>query len=256
MRTYRRVYTQKTEPADSQNLTPSSEAMWISSGSHRLRMMGLRIHIKFALVSHIASCCLLKSTHLFTIQWDSPRRIVSFIIVVFSCSFAISRIAPSAPSGPRSASALCLPACQYIHKNNLLQDSGSCAGESSRLLSDFVFVCVHVCECLRILRGKNRCCCSSRLGFLILATNTLVIYVIVLLLRPKRDWKRDEGTDGKATRRRESVDCKTVAWQEPDIFTWGPSCCCTIRHVCGIIRMFMQICTGLECSLWKPGTVS
>lgn len=45
-------------------------------------------------------------------------------------------------------------------------------------------------------RAKNRCSRSCGLGFLILATNRPVIYVIVLMLGPKQDRKRDEGTEG------------------------------------------------------------
>lgn len=90
------------------------------------------------------------------------------------------------------------------YKNNLLHNLGPWAG-SCRLFSD---LCLFLCACLWMFvcfRRKNRCSCSFRIGFLILATKRPVIYVIVLLPWPKQYWKRDEGgrgTDGRPLDRR------------------------------------------------------
>lgn len=119
--------------------------------------------------------CFFFSICLFTFFHDS----------ILSSLFHLNRMTPQVcPSLPVN-----------IYKNNLLQDSGPVLTAQG---CSQARVCLRACLCMFVCsRGKNRCSRTFRLGFLILATNRPVIYVIVLLLWPKHDWKRDEGTEGR-----------------------------------------------------------
>lgn len=135
-------------------------------------------------------------------------RNISFIIMV--CSFlhlsfpAIGHILAHPQFHPDTELLVCPSVSVNTYKNNLLHNLGPWA-ESCRLFSDlclFLRACLWMFVCFR---RKNRCSCSFRIGFLILATKRPVIYVIVLLPWPKQYLKRDEGgrgTDGRPLDRR------------------------------------------------------